>query len=149
MSEIKTKRSIILNPSRFELVEYERQDWIVTAEIGTELSDLLDPGYWAHVSARMKPYDQIQVRVDDGCWLVNLLVLDCSRNWARVHVLSEHKLTTTDVSQSQADGYSVDWKGPRLKFCVIRKSDNEAVRDGFADKEEAIRWMIEHEKITA
>lgn len=149
MSENKPKRSLILNPSRFELVEYERQDWIVTAEMGTVLSDLIDPGYWAHVSAKMKPYDQIQVRVDDGSWLVNLLVLDCSRNWAKVYVMSEHKLTTADVSRSQAESYSVEYKGPHRKFCVIRKSDNDAVHEGEADKETAIQWMLNHEKITA
>lgn len=148
MDEQKPKHSVILNPSRCNLVEYERQDWVVTAEQGTDLSDLVDPGFWAHVSARMKPYDHIEVRVDDGSWLVQLLVLDCSRNWAKVYVLAEHHLTTTDVSQSQAAKHSVEYKGPHKKHCVIRKSDSECVKEGISTKEEAYRWMAEHEKAT-
>ncbi len=58
------KRALILNPQRMKLAEYERQDWVINAEDGTSPDDLKDPGFWAHVSAQMKPYDHVEVRID-------------------------------------------------------------------------------------
>lgn len=141
-----SKRDVVLNPSRMRLSEYETQNWVCTAEQGTTVKDLLQPSYWAHTSANFKPYDHIEVRIDDGIWLVELLVLGCDRNWAKVHLLSEHKLTTSDVSQSQAAKHEVQWKGPHLKHCVIRLSDSEIVKEGISDKKEAYVWMANHEK---
>lgn len=146
MSEVQ-KREVVLNPQRMRLAEYETQHWVCTAEQGTVVKDLLEPSYWAHCSAQFKPYDHVEVRIDDGTWLVNLLVLGCDRNWARVHLLSEHKLTSADVSLSQAVKHEVQWKGPHLKFCVIRLSDKEVVKDGIADKKDAFAWMSNHEKV--
>ena len=81
------KRVVILNPSRLQGAEYARQDWVVNAEEGTKISDVLDPAYWAHTSAQMKPYDRIEVRLETGEWILELLVLSADRNWARVQVL--------------------------------------------------------------
>jgi len=144
-----SNRDVVLHPSRMGGSEYLRQDWVCTAEQGTQIEDLLDPAYWAHVSAQFKPYDHVEVRIDDGTWLVQLLVLEASRNWARVHLLQEHKLTTSDVSQTQATApkHKVEWKGPHLKHCVIRIADSEVVKDGISDKRDAYLWMNNHEKV--
>jgi len=140
----------ILNPSRFGLAEFERQDWVATAEMGIKPEDLLDPGYWAHVSARMKPFDRIEIRAEDGSWIAELLVLGCDRNWAKIHIMSAHNLTNTDVSQTQSASiqHKVEWKGPHKKFVVIRLADSNILKEGIADKAEAYLWMREHEKVT-
>ena len=144
-----TKRSPVLMPARFGLVEQLRNDWIANAETGTTLEDIVQPEYWAHNSARMRPYDHIEVRAEDGSWMAELLVTGCDRNWARVKLLQEYKLTSADVSLSQAVKHEIQWKGPHLKFAVIRLSDKESVKTGFDDKNSAARWLIEHEKTAA
>lgn len=140
----------VLDPQRIGLVENgKRQDWVATAEEGTVVEDVMDSAYWAHCSALMSPFDHIEVRCEDGTWVADLLVLACSRNWAQVHLKHHYKLTTADVSLSQATKHEVKWKGPHLLFCVIRNSDQQTVMDKLQSKEAAALWLREHEKVTA
>ena len=142
-------RSPILDPQRMQLAEYNMATYTVNCEDKITVADLAEPGYWAHVAALMKPYDQIWARAEDGSWIAHLTVLGCDRTWAKVHVLAEYKLTTADVSQTEAEAlHEVAWKGPQHRFVVIRKSDSAMVKSGFADKVEATVWMKEHEKVT-
>lgn len=142
------KKLTTLMPARMKLAEYERQDWVVNAEEGTKISDILEPNYWAHVAAKFKPYDAIEVRAEDGSWIANFIVLGCDRNWAKVHLLSEHMLSTADVSLTQATKHLVKWRGPEHKWSVIRLSDSQVLKTSFTSKDDACRWVIEHEKVT-
>ena len=148
-TETKAKRSIILPENRAALAEYERQDWVVNAEEGTEISDVLEPGYWAHTAARMKPYDRIEVRLETGEWIAELVVIAVERNWARVSLLVKYDLTHHESAVPSAQKHRVLWKGPQHKFCVIRISDDQLVQGGFTDKDAANVWMKNHENVTS
>jgi hypothetical protein len=149
MEQKTEKRAVILQPQRMRLAEYERQEWVVTAELGTTKKDVLDPQYWAHMSELMKPYDHIEVRIDDGSWLMKLLVKECDRNWAKVIELEFYDLEVKDEKTVVNSKYRVEWKGPHHKWAVIRESDSEILKASFTDKHQANAWMMEHEKIAA
>lgn len=141
------KRSPIIDSTRMRLSEYERQDWVANIEFGTTLEDILNPGYWAHMAAYLRPYDHIEARSDDGTWIACLIVTGCDRTWARVVVDRVIKLTTREVAETQARPvHKVEWKGPQNKFTVIRIADSEPIRAGFATKDEALLWLREHER---
>ena len=142
------EESPILNPQRINLAEFWRQDWVVNAEEGVSVEQVSDPAYWAHVSAKFKPYDHIEVRAEDGAWIATFLVLDCSRTFARLHLLSHHKLTTRDVAQTQTAKHEVKWKGPQHKHCVIRLADNAIISEGHASADIARIAMVQHEQVT-
>lgn len=138
-----------LSPERFKNAEFERQVHVANADEGTQPGDLLSADYWSHAAAQMKPWDRIEVRANDGTWFAELLVLDVSRNWAKVAMLSLTKLTSIDVSQSGAQAalpYRVEYKGPQLKWVVIRKTDQEVVHSGETSVEGATLWMNERIK---
>jgi hypothetical protein len=145
----KVKRTVILAENRAALAEYERQDWVVNAEEGTTIEDVQEPGYWAHVAARMKPYDRIEVRLETGEWIAELVVVAVDRNWARVSLLGTYDLTVREGSVPSAQKHKVLWKGPQHKFCVIRISDDQLVQGGFTDKDAANVWMRNHENVTS
>ena len=142
------KRANILNPQRIGLAEARRQEWVVDAEEGTTVHDVLEPGYWAHVSSSMQPYDHIEVRLETGEWIAELLVMGVGRNWAKVFLVAKHELQPIDDTPL-AIQHKVEWKGPHRKFVVIRTSDSESVQEGFAEKSAAISWMVNHERVTA
>lgn len=134
-----------IHDGRFANAEFERSTWVITAEEGTIPDDVLNPDYYAHVAAKLRPYDHIEIRANDGTWLAQLLVLDVSRLWAKVHRLHLHTLTTVDVSQSNLERalpYYVQHKGPHDKWVVIRRSDSQAVSTGHGTPEEAHNWMV-------
>lgn len=143
------EKDISIMPNRVRLAEYDRQEWVVNAEIGTTIEDIKQPGYWAHIASRLKPYDHIEVRSEDGAWVANFMVLCCDRSWAKVYFLSEHKLTTPDVSLSEAiKKHEAQWRGPQNKWSVIRLTDREVLKTNFNSKEDAQFWIVEHEKVT-
>jgi hypothetical protein len=145
-----SKESPTIQPQRCQLAEYGRQDWVVTVEEGTTLDQVLEPGFWSMVSVKFKAYDHIEVRSEDGAWFAQLIVLDCSRNWARVYKTAYHALTTKDVSISQTEQpkFYTKFKGPILKWCVIRTSDNEIISKEHINADVARESMVNYEKVT-
>ncbi len=142
------KRALILNPQRMGLAEQMRQDWVVNAEEGTTIQDVLTPGYWAHMAAQMQVYDRIDVRLETGQWLLELIVLDVGRNYARVYLAHRHDFAEVDMDvPTNAITHKVEWKGPQRKHVVIRLSDSAAIQEGFSTKSEAMAWMENHIKV--
>ena len=143
------KRAVILNEQRFGLAEQMRQDWVVNAEEGTLVNDVLEPGYWAHIAYKMQVYDRIDVRLETGEWLMELVVLDVGRNYARVHLAKKHDFVETNLDAPvSAIKHKVEFKGPQRKWAVIRIADSAVVQEGFQGKAEAILWLQNHERVT-
>ena len=150
MSEVKeqVKRAVVLNPQRIGLAEQMRQDWVVNAEEGTTVKDVLDPAYWSHIAAQLQQYDNIDVRLETGEWILKLVVLSSGRNYA--HVYLDKKLDFAEVivgQPSSAISHKVEFKGPQRKHVVIRLSDSASIQEGFATKAEAITWMENYIKV--
>lgn len=144
-------RSVVLNPQRRHLAENARQDWVVNAEAGTAVEDVLHPGYWAFVANEFNDFDRIEVRLESGEWIVELVVLEHDRNWARVKQLQFYDLTegVREAPIKLESDYRVDYKGPQHLHCVIRISDSATIQSGIKTKAEAQRWLVDYEARTA
>jgi len=143
------KRVVILNPQRMELAEQWRQDWVVNAEQGTTIGDVLDPQYWSHMAYRMQPYDHIEVRLETGEWLLQLLVLSVGRNYVQVYLMVKHDLQGVGEDAPVAMKHKVEWKGPQHKWVVTRLADSQAIQSGLESKEIANTWLSNHERVVA
>lgn len=134
-----------LTPNRLHFAEHRRNVFVVVPEHGTPYEELLKEGYWAHVSAKMKPWDQIEVHAEDGSYYAKLVVQDAGRLYAKVAQLQFVKLDAIEVTEGgmMANGLEVAWKGPQLKWCVLRGKDR--LKEGM-DKASAIQWMQSHAK---
>jgi hypothetical protein len=113
--------AITLVEARMGLSESKRQDWVVDAEEGHTVEQVLDPMYWAHVAPKFTLYDRVEVRVDTGEWMLELIVIQTGRNFARVHVAARHDFTT---SPSAAAPEELDQAQDR-----IQGHAQEALRD--------------------
>lgn len=153
-----------LSATRFHLAEHERNVHSITVEENITRVQIINPAFLAHVASKLRPYDQVEVRCDDGTIFARLLVLQAERTWARVHVLEWHDLTTRDISLSQAAAegeagepqaavdkeqeYLIAYKGTHKKWCVIRKSDSAYVRESEETKVAAAAWLAEWLRVT-
>ena len=81
-----------LAPDRMQVGDFVRQWVCVTVEVGTKPEWLLDPQFWAHVANKVRPYDRIEARCDDGEFFAEYLVLQRGPQWLQVRQLSMHKL---------------------------------------------------------
>lgn len=150
MSEVAEKQEVrVLPPGRWKAIEYANAIYCVTAEVGTPLTDLLKPDYWAHMAVLLRPYDKIFARVDDEAWYAELLVVSCSRNHAVMKLLLKTDLHDApkqgDTEETFAD-YRAEWGGPAHKFRVVRVKDGAVLKHGMVTKGEAVRAAAEYAK---
>lgn len=136
----------MLSRERFALAEEQRHDFIANIPSGTTLEEVMDPSYWAFCAVDMVPFDHIQVRSEDGSWVAYLIVQFCERNYARVVLDRLVKMTPDATAPVASIKHKVEWKGPQMKFAVVRTDDSAILRKDFQTKEEAASWLREHER---
>lgn len=142
----------MIDPARFSLTEQKNNDWTMVVEESTTVENLLNPAFFANIASQLRPYDRIRVSIDTDEWYADLLVVQCGRNWARVAVLRHLDFTSSDeqaseaVSEDRLSEYKIQYRGPHLKFSVIRKSDNQVLKESMPSKAEAEFWLTNHLK---
>jgi hypothetical protein len=141
--------NVKLERNRFHGAEFRRLIYVADIEQNHNRATVINPAYWANVSAQLQPFDRIEVRCEDGTWISELLVLEVGRSYVRVKELTHYKLTTADVAQSQdaiQTGFEVFWRGSHHRWSVKRLADNEVVHTGEPSKNDANSWVQEHLK---
>lgn len=134
-----------LASNRLKLADGQRNFFRVIPEAGTPFDTMLTDRYWAHVAAKMKPGDHVEVWAEDGSYYAELLVQDAGKLYAKVAVKLHIKLDVVEVKEGglMIEGYEVKWRGPQMKWCVLRGKD--VLKEGM-DKASAIQWMQNHAK---
>jgi hypothetical protein len=145
----KPAMAVTLVEARIGLSDHKRQDWVVDAEEGHTIEQVLDPMYWAHVAPRFSLYDRVEVRVDTGEWMLELIVIQTGRNFARVHVAAKHDFTASaSAAPKQSIKHKVEFKGTHKKYCVIRIADSALLQEGLQTREQANEWLANYERVT-
>lgn len=141
---------------KLKRAEFERTVYRICPEYGTTLEDLLKPEYWSHVGKQLRHFDKIEVVFEDSSRYLELVVIDCAPLWAKVSVvldldLTDEKEEANKVRQDKDTNgdFRVEWGGNNQKFRVIRVADKEKIKEGFATKAEAEKWVEEHRKTVA
>jgi len=138
--------------------EYSRNHWeFLDFPPETTVPDLLDPVTWAHVARQwFKPLDEITVIPQSAPFMATFIVMDKGMTWAKLKLLEVHYLNADEVEPvEEVDDklvvhlpdnapVSVEWKGPNLKWSVLRTADKEKLKTGFSIKTEAEAWAAEH-----
>lgn len=124
-----------LLPSRFKQAELVRNVWAIVPPAGTAFEEVLDRKYWSHVSTSLKPSDRVEVLAEDGSYFAELIVRATGPQWADVSVLRKCDLDAVSLADDSA--VSVEWRGPHHRFCVVRTSDKQIIKGGFAEKADA------------
>jgi hypothetical protein len=137
-----------LATDRIQLAEHMRNVWYVTPEYGTPVEALLEPQFWAHVSAKMRPRDRIEVDAEDGSYFVELRVEDAGRLFAKVVVLRRVDLVVAEAVEQLPD-YKVMWAGPHAKWRIVRAVDKGLVKDGLETRQAAELYLTSHVKAMA
>jgi hypothetical protein len=132
-----------LAPRNFKQAESVRNQWTITPEYGTSSDALLDPAYWAHVSAYLRRGDIITALSEDNSYFSELLVLDAGKLFAKVCELRCVKITSAQMLNiTVPEGYEIKFRGPR-KWSVLRGKD--VLKDDM-EKQAAEKWLEEHLK---
>jgi hypothetical protein len=138
-------RNIQLPPARMQSREYENLDHTITIESKWTMEDVLKPIFWASCWQKMRRYDEVTVRVDDGSWWAKLLVVQVGTGFAFVRPIAFAQLTgETAVAQSapaQFEGFEVRELGPFKKWCVVRTADSQVLKEKCDSRRDADDWL--------
>ncbi len=129
-----------LHPSRFALAGHKRNLYFVTPAEGTTLDEVLQPVFWSHVAARLRPTDRVEVHAEDGSWFAELAVRDAGHLHATLVPLRVFEFDEIERHAASAD-HQVQWKGPHHRWTVVRLSDGQFVKTECASREEAQMWL--------
>lgn len=146
MSEEKP-RAVVVTDGRMKESSFERHDYVVNAPAGATVKDVETPLFWSNVAYRLRPYDHIEVRADDGTWMAQFMVLGCDRTWARVKLLHKYDLTSADVAMTQAEEFYLKFRGPQAKWSIMQKvdgGDDRVIKDEIASKDDAEKELASH-----
>jgi hypothetical protein len=145
-----------LQQSRFKPIGHYQRVWEIVVEHGVSGDDLLQPGFYAHVGHHLKPQDKIVVMSDDGTLYAELLVLAAERTAATVTFipgfpfdLTKAKIVKIETDAAAASDFDVKFRGPAAKWSIVRKDDNAVIREGFANKEDAVKSLDDYLKVQA
>lgn len=159
MSEVKP-RAVQL-PIHIHEAEFKRNRYCVDVPSSAGPEDAVQPTFFANIASKLKAWDQVELRAEDGTWYMEVIVLDASRNWARVYpTLGPCRFTTADVSLTQAVSQESAAPAPvqqtaedfelvhrqGKKWSVVRKADREVITEGHATKDAALAALTAHLK---
>ena len=134
-----------ITQSRVKEASFARNAHRATPEASTQIKDVLDPAYWAHVAKGFALYDIIEVVPEGGAWYAQLLVVGCSKLHAKTRTLMFVKLGEGQKDKEPNTAFVVEFKGPQRKWSVIRVSDKSYAKEGFDSKEDAAKWLEDNE----
>lgn len=127
--------------ARMKEAEYVRSSYIMHLPADVTEEQIRDERFYAHVSTAFKPGDVLYLIADDASWEVEARVRAAGRLYAQVQIVNRIDFNE-DVTLPQTSPYTIQYGGGHAKYRVMR--DNEPIRDGFASKRDAQRWIDSH-----
>lgn len=123
--------------------EQRQNEWIVFAEKGTPISDLLNRDFWAHCAGRLRDSDKICVMADDRSYYVELVVFRVAGNWAVTRIFGEPiiadpgELPSIDIDYEAFElGLQQGWGVRSRKTGAVIKGDGT-----LRTQDEANAWL--------
>jgi len=136
-----TKRDVKLNGGAFQTADHYATRWGAVLSPFHEYKDCFNPAFWSINAPKIERDSIIEVRTEDQRFFAELYVVDSNRQGISVVELRYFDLQG-DVPVLEADvGYSPKWKGPQLRWCVIRDSDAAMMQKQLKSKAQAISWI--------
>jgi len=113
------------NITRFNV---QGSEFIATVTPDIEVSDLLDPKFWTHVSGQhfMGELNYVHVMWEDKSQLAKLYVVEYENTYARMELLEHYDFRDQETSVAsipKEEVYEASWGGPTDGFRIIRVAD--------------------------
>lgn len=147
------KRPPKMNQSKFHRPNHVSLTYVATPDYGTTLDQVMDEAYWGNVARELKAGYKIDVQPEGLPYFARLIVIHADPTRAVVKLLQYVDLVNeapkpeaAEIVQSVDIGskYAAERNG--RWFRVVRKSDNELMKSGFATMADANAWAAENLK---
>lgn len=146
-----TKKPVSLHGTRFKQAEFDRNIWSVELENHTDVKELADPGFWAHVAQKLKRGDRIEVYPEDLTWFAEMIVSDSGTTWAKVQPLRIVELAETKIPDLLLDGgrYKIEFAGKNEMYRVIDTATKKVIKSKCKTSLEAQNYLADYQRSLA
>ena len=150
MTTAEKKDNVIapLLPKHFGLAEHKFRRFNAVVPPGLDKDTILDPTLWAMIAPQCRMGDEIRCIAEDNSFYALLFVSFSQGTDIRVELIHGTSLEDADLSEinDELNDYIVEQKG-QLKFCIVKKSTGERIKEGIATKAQAEKELEEYRKI--
>lgn len=138
-----------MKPTKLFSAEHSVIVWHYTVPEGVSPDDLVTPEFWTHVAGQLRQGHRIEVSAIDGTWWGMLYVRHASKGEARVQFLQRVDLGDVEALPSAESPFEAKWRGPQVRWSVIRKSDGEVIKEHLPEKADALRYIANKLRLAA
>lgn len=139
------KSNQILSQPNFAPAEFNRTIWHAKIPHYNTLEDIMLPEFWSNIAGQMRVGDRIECYAEDGTYFVELMVTAVAErtptkpaNWVKVFLMRNVPLIEK-TKLAVPEGFTVKFRGPTAKWCVLREPDGDVVVEKQASQTDAIR----------
>lgn len=126
----------------FQEIGFGQEQRLVVAPVGTVLSDLDTPEFWAAVSRFLRPWSRYNIRAADGSFYVEMIVTAVEDGKPVLRKLCgyvDEDLADLKDGSDLKDGVRVEFVNEAAGWRVIREVDQYVIKTGLRERGEARR----------
>lgn len=134
-----------LHFGRLKEVVHARNEYFAEIPNGTTIEDILKPEYWAHYAKdKLRPLDVIECFCDDASWECSLRVMYVAKTEVKMSLRWKVAHDNVLPEETETDVHEIKWHGPTAQFAIVRKDNNEVLKDRLYPKSEAAAYLKRH-----
>lgn len=150
------KRPPKISQNKFHRPGYRSIAFVAEPDFGVTLDRVMEEDYWGHVARELKAGYTIEVLPEGLTYYARLIVIDADPTRARVKLLDFVDLTGQQEMPEikeivrevpVGDRYKAERNGRWWR--LLRRSDKEVMKTGFATMEDAMEWAEDNLKVHA
>lgn len=145
------KKPVSLHGSRFKLAEHDRNVWSVELDNETDVKEIADPGFWAHVAQKLRRGDRIEMYPENLSWFAEMIVSDSGPTWAKVQPLRIVELAAVAIPEILLDNgrYKIDFAGKNEMYRITDNSTRKVLKSKCKTSLEAQNWLNDYQRSLA
>ena len=121
-----------------------RNHYFIEIPTGIDIATVLEPGYWAPCVSKFRPMDLLELFCEDGTWEALARIMFVGRAEVRLSTIYVVEHEKADAADLVSDLHEVVYKGPGVKYCVVRRDTGAVIKDHLWPQSEAVAFLRDH-----
>lgn len=114
---------------------------------GQTVEDALESDFWSHVTKRIRPYDTFRLIAEDGAYVAEIIATTAASTFVKMVEMWRWERDDSSEAAVADEGPQVayvKYRGPSLRWCVLRSADHEPLKENLQEKPDAENWLRQY-----
>jgi hypothetical protein len=117
---------------------------------GTDPKELENPALWTHIAPQLTEGSEVRVVSEDYSFVAYMICTFSAGSAVRMKTMHGYELETVDYDalQQQTGDVVIKLRGPK-KWCLVRQSTGDVIREGIPTQSEAMKELEQYNRALA